>query len=348
MSSERPRILVVGLGGIGGIVAAHLFEQGADVTAVSSNEEIRTAIERDGLTVTEDGEARQVRGRVVAEAPEGSFDLIVLATQPPQVEAAARGVVDRLSSNGAMVVVQNGLCEPRVEAIAGPNRVIGAIIAWGASMLGPGRYERTSAGGFTVGRMNGVVDELVRQVALLLEPIGPAEVTSNLRGARWSKLAINCAISSLGTLAGERLGTLMTHRFVRRLTLEIMTEAVEVARKEQVRLEKVSGTLDLEWLALTPEERRSAGSPALVGKHAMLLAVGARYRRLRSSMLSAIERGREPAVDFLNGEVVSRGTRLGIATPINAALVEGVWSLARGAARPSLDTVRGLFESTRP
>ena len=40
-----------------------------------------------------------------------------------------------------------------------------------------------------------------------------------------------------------------------------MTECVHVARKCNVRLEKVSGTLDLEWLALTEDERVSSGSP---------------------------------------------------------------------------------------
>ena len=98
----------------------------------------------------------------------------------------------------------------------------------------------------------------------------------------------------------------MQHRFVRRLALEIMTEVTQVARKEGVRLEKVSGTLDLSWIALDEAERAAAGSPSLVAKHGLLLAVGFRYRRMKSSMLSAIERGRTPAVDFLNGEVVDR------------------------------------------
>ncbi|MBI2373974.1 MAG: ketopantoate reductase family protein [Deltaproteobacteria bacterium] len=341
------KILVVGLGGIGGIIAASLFEQGLDVHAVTTNETIREAIDRHGFLLTADGDTRVIQGEAIAVAPPGPFEVIILATQPPSVEAAAREVVDRLAPGGSFVVVQNGLCEPRIEAIAGPERVVGAIIAWGASMTGPGQYERTSSGGFTIGRMNGRLDEWVRRLEPVFEPIGPVELTSNLAGARWSKLAINCAISSLGTLAGERLGTIMTHRFVRRLALEIMTEAVEVARRENVQLAKVSGTLDLDWLALTPDERRSAGSPSLVGKHAMLLAVGARYRRLRSSMLSAIERGREPAVDFLNGEVTTRGARHGVATPVNREVTRRVWALHRGETRPSVEHVRELFESTR-
>jgi len=119
------------------------------------------------------------------------------------------------------------------------------------------------------------------------------------------------------------------------------------ARASGVRLEKVSGTLDLDWIALTDSERHVAGSPGLFAKHALLLAVGARFRRLRSSMLAAIERGRPPAVDFLNGEVSTRGERLGIPTPINSTIREQVLGIARGKGKPSLELARGFFDRTR-
>jgi 2-dehydropantoate 2-reductase len=66
-----------------------------------------------------------------------------------------------------------------------------------------------------------------------------------------------------------------------------------------VQLEKVAGTVDLEGLALGELERRKP-SVSLATKHALVLAVGSRYRRLRSSMLSPLGRGRQPAVEFLN------------------------------------------------
>jgi 2-dehydropantoate 2-reductase len=136
----------------------------------------------------------------------------------------------------------------------------------------------------------------------------------------------------------------LQHRFVRRLALEIMTEAVRVAQRESVKLEKVSGTFDLEWMALSEADRVASGSSSLVAKHALLLAVGFRYRRMRSSMLGAIERGRTPAVDFLNGEVVDRARRHGVAAPVNASVRELVWKLSRREATPSLATLRALSE----
>jgi 2-dehydropantoate 2-reductase len=139
----------------------------------------------------------------------------------------------------------------------------------------------------------------------------------------------------------------MGRRFARRLGLEIVSEVVRVAKAEGVALEKVAGTIDLEWLALTELERQQRGSPSLAAKHALILAVAARFRRLRSSMLAAVERGRPPAVDFLNGEVVSRAKKYGVSAPVNAAAHELVWQIARGNRQPSLSTLRALYDATR-
>lgn len=355
--SNVPRVLVVGCGGIGGIVSAGLLEHThggggspVEVVALTTNPAIANAVDAHGFRVRGLDGAHSVGGTIVRELGPGTrpFDYVLLATQPPQVEEAARTALPFLAEGGAMVCFQNGLCEPRIEALfpdgKGRDRVFGAVVAWGASMPEPGVYERTSSGGFTLGRMDGADDPRLETLSTLLEPIGPVTLTKNLAGARWSKLAINCAISTLGTLGGARLGELMMHRFVRRLALEIMTEVVAVARAEKVRLEKVSGTLDLEWIALTPSERKSRGSAGLVAKHSMLLAVGARYRRMRSSMLAAIERGRTPAVDFLNGEVVTRGERHGIPTPVNAEAQRLVHVLARREQQPGLHLLQQLAE----
>jgi 2-dehydropantoate 2-reductase len=364
-SESEPRILIVGCGGIGGIMAATLIHHGHDVTVLTRNQAIAAAIEEHGLRTCGAGSVGTIAARAATalEPRLAPYDVVLLATQPTEVEEAARQVLPWLADRGVMVCLQNGLCEPRVAAIAGSERVVGAVVAWGASMTEPGLYDRTSAGGFVLGRTHaappfqrsversielGRADQALTRLAQLFELVGPVAVSDNLLGARWSKLAINCVISSLGTVGGDRLGGLLRKRYVRRLGLEIMTEAVAVARAEGVRLEKVSGTLDLDWIALTESEKRAGlGSASLVVKHSLLLAVGARYRRLRSSMLAAIERGRTPAIDFLNGEVVTRGRDHGIATPINAEVVRTVKRIARGEVGPSHDTLRALFERTR-
>lgn len=338
----------MGAGGIGGTVSAYLSEVGANIVASTTNQTIFETVTEKGFRIEGDGNPRSVSGRIHMGPPEGEqFDYILLATQPTQVEEAARTALPHLAEDGRMVVFQNGLCERRIAEICGAERVIGAIVAWGASMPEPGVYDRTSSGGFQIGTISGLQDERVRELRRLLEIIGPVTATSNLLGGRWSKLALNCCISSLGTMGGDRLGALVKVRRYRRLGLEVFAEVVAAAHAEGVRLEKVAGTLDLGWIAISDKERRLPGSPSLAAKHAMLLAVGLRYRRLRSSMLSAIERGRPPAVDFLNGEVVAAAQKHGIPTPLNSLIVETIHAIARGEQESSRETLDAVFKATR-
>ncbi len=348
MSWSSPRVLVVGCGGIGGTVVSRLLAAGVDVSVLTSNPQVRTAlVERGpvfgGQLARGPLSSERVLGETVTDGR--SFDFVLLAVPPPEVERAAREVRGVLSSDGRVVCFQNGLCEERVAGVVGQERVVGAVVAWGAQMPEPGCYEQTSAGGFTLGGLGKERDPALDPLGKLLGEVGPVSFTDNLRGARFSKLAINCAVSTLGTLGGARLGALLVRGFVRELALEIMTEAVRVADAEGIRLEPVATTVDLRWLVLPSE-----GEPSPLGmatKHALLLGVGARYRRLRSSMLSAIERGRAPAVDFLNGEIEDRGIRLGVATPVNARARRMVWELFEKRRLPGVHTLKELRALTR-
>jgi 2-dehydropantoate 2-reductase len=346
---KKPRVLVVGLGGVGGVCAAQLVRAGVDVFAVTGRDEIARVVVEHGLTVKIDADETKtpMAARAALAQGDGPFDVMLLATPPNAMVDAARAALPFLKDAAPIVCFQNGLAEERMSEVFPASRIVGGIVAYGASMTAPGVVEKTSEGGYTVGRLSGEIDDTVRFIGSVLEKSESVELTQNLRGARWSKLAINCAISSLGTIGGGRLGALMRHRFVRRLCLETMTEVVQVALLSGVKLEKVSGTLDLEWLALSDDERLLPGSPSLLAKHTVLLAVGAKYRRLRSSMLGAIERGREPPVEYLNGEVVRRGHALGVAVPINDALMATVLAISRGEKRSSLETLRALFDETR-
>ena len=347
--SNSPKILVIGLGGIGGVVSSYLLETGCDVTGITTNSQVLTELEAEGFRATNHtGKSWQVRGRVFASIPSDErFDLILLATQPTQAEEAAVSAFPFLSDEGVFVCFQNGLLEERLASRFGERRVVGAVVAWGASSPKPGIYLRTSAGGFILGRLSEPADEPVRRLARLLETIGEVTVTDNLAGSRWSKLAINCAVSSLGAVSGQPLGRLLMNSKARRLALEIMTEVVIVAREEQIQLKKISGTLDLEWIALNKGRGQSNFEASIFVKHLVMLAVGFRYRKLRSSMLYALEKGRTPPVDFLNGEVVTRGRSKNIEVSVNETVQKFVHSIARSEKRSSMSTLSELYAATR-
>lgn len=337
-------MLVVGCGGIGGVLSTLLVRAGVEVSIATTNDAIRAAWEGHGSRLDgKPGAPPLPPERVVRRAAELTElqDVVLVAVQPPQVDEVADGLLAHLSPSARVVCLSNGLCEDRLAAHLGSEHVVGAVVAWGARMLGPGDYVRTSAGGFRVGTLTGAPDPQLHVVQELLGRVGPATITRNLRGARYTKLAINCAVSTLGTIGGSTVGELLVHSHVRALALDILAEAVRVARAEGVQLEPVAG-FDLAWLV--PEPGASQGALRGAARHALLMALGARYRHLRSSMLAAIERGRDPAVDFLNGEIVERGRALGVPTPVNAAARDIVWEIARGQRSSGPGALRRLRE----
>lgn len=356
--SERDdmKIVILGAGGIGGTIAARLCGQGRDVSLVTGNPTIAAAISEHGLHARFDGVEHVVRPRAVV-APEEfdaseRFALCIVAVPPSSAEEAVSNVLPWLGEDGLVLCCPNGLIEERlVGKTIAAERIVGGVVSFGASMTGPGHVEQTSDGGaITLGRLPGAYryeDDGLGRVAALLEGTFPTPITDNLRGVRWSKLALNCVVSSLGTIGGAKLGALIKHRIVRRLGLEIITEVVQVARAEQVELVKVANTVDLKWLTLGRiERRRQIGAGTLVFKHTLVLGAGVKYRDMRSSMLRALERGRKPPVEFLNGEIVERGALHGIPTPINQAVMEMIEELAQGKREPCFAGIEELYERT--
>jgi 2-dehydropantoate 2-reductase len=342
------KVVVIGCGGIGGVVAANLTRAGVDVTPVVGNPQIARAIDAHGLRVRElDGTEWSVpsaRPPLVALAEdEGPFDLALLVTQSTTMEQALRDSLPYLAPDAPIVTMQNGLPEERAIAIAG-DRVLGCVVGWGASMIEAGHYQRTSRGVLTFGKPTPTSPDPTR-IARLCEAASPTVVIDDLAGVRWSKLAINCVTSTIGAVGGAPLGVLLSRRTVRRLALEVFAEVAAVARASNVKLTPVGGTLEIDKIAITDAERAMTfGSPSLAYKHSVLLAVGLKYRRMRSSMLYALERGRPPEIDYLNGEIVRRGELLGVPTPVSAALVERVKAIAAKRASSSVALLKELHD----
>ena len=55
-----------------------------------------------------------------------------------------------------------------------------------------------------------------------------------------------------------------------------------------------------------------------------------------------IQKGRRTEVDFINGLVAARGDELGIATPVNRAMVDAVKRVELRQVEASLDNVREI------
>ena len=343
---EEQRLLLMGCGSVGGVIAGGLLRAGHDVTVVTHNEEICHAVNADGLcTIRPEG-----RWTVPATAHahldhevEEPFDAVYLAMKATEVEQAARDVAARLAPDGYVVTFQNGVVEDRVGAILGRERVVGALVGWGATMHAPGVCEMTSRGEVVVGELDGRVTPRVEQLKATLDAVAPTTVSTNIYGVLWSKLAINCVVTTFGAVTGQLLGEMLKRRAVRRLAFVTTSEVVDVAEAHGIELEPGGGTLDIHRLYLPPARRSGGFGIDLLSRHAITYAVGLKFRRLKSSMLQSLERGRRAEIDFMNGYVVERGQEKGVPTPVNAALTELVQEVEAGTRPMSPDNLESLL-----
>jgi 2-dehydropantoate 2-reductase len=339
MPRSTVNIAVVGCGGIGGLFVAKLLRAGYSVTPIVNRAALHETLRVRGLEV-EDADASRFRVKLLPVDTSRLFDVVIMATQSTTLAEALRDVLPRLAKDGVVVTCQNGLPEAHARRVlenAGrsPECVVGCVVGFGASMVAPGEYHQTSSGGLQLGRSSvDSVDPL--EVAQIFADVAPTTVVQNFVGVRWSKLAINCVTTTFGALSGLPLGKLLAYRSIRRLALEVFAEVAAVAKAAGVAVEPVGGTLAIDSIAINDDDRGALVSPALLYKHAVLLAVGFKYRKMRSSMLYALERGRPVEIDFLNGEVVTRGAALGVSTPVNAALVAQLKQLVTHKKHPQL------------
>jgi 2-dehydropantoate 2-reductase len=305
------RIGVIGLGAIGGVVAARLSQRWDwthDRLWLAAGR--RAEMLRDkGLSV--DG-AAALRPRIFETLPSGSYDFILLCTRTSDSESALAPALPFLAADGAVVCLQNGLPEARTMRLAGPHRVLGAVIGWSVTMRAPGEYAITGKGKFVLGgpASLGGAGKRRREAAQILGCVFPVRETDNLEGARFSKLAINCAMSTLGAVSGLSLGEWTARKEARELALRIVREVVEEGRSRGVRFEAVSG-LRPDWLVQAPR---------WVADAAIELSALRRPEQ-RTGMIELLQRGRHAGIEDLNGL---------IPRPLNQRLVEMVRQIERG------------------
>jgi 2-dehydropantoate 2-reductase len=307
------RIGVIGLGAIGGVVGTRLAQRDwmHDRIWLAAGRSAGILRQR-GLSVEAGGHGTAeppMQAKIFETLPAGTYDLILLCTRGAATEAALAPALPYLAADGAVVCLQNGLPEERVARMAGPHRVAGAVIGWSATQRSPGRYAVTGGGKFIVGGSA----PRTRDAAEVLRQVFAVRETDNLQGARFSKLAINCAMSTLGAVSGLSLGEWTSRPEFRELALRVVREVVEEGGRRGVRFEAVSG-LRPDWLVR---------APSWVA-HAAIELSALRRPEQRTGMIALLESGRHAGVEDLN-ELVDG--------PLNRKLAAMVHEIERGERR---------------
>lgn len=319
------KILIIGAGAIGGVTAGILSHSGYPVTLVCKYPDLVGKIRNSGLEITGyKGNFHQTLPAVSeVKELEGKFDYVLIATKATDMPEAAKQVLPFLNEDTLVVSMQNGICEDELAAIVGKDRTIGCVVGWGATLHRPGNMEMTSSGEFVIGTLDGKSNERLKELKDILNEVVPVKLSENIYGSLYSKLIINSCITTLGAVSGQLLGELLRQRKVRTIFIEIIREAILVADAMSLKVEAY-GNLDFYRFV------ENDGSIADMKRHAIIYFIGLKYRKLKSSSLQSLERGKRTEIDYFNGYISKKAKEFNVKTPVNSALTTMVKEIEQG------------------
>jgi len=320
------RICVIGPGAIGGVVAGVLAREGYNIQLVAKHPELAERINNNGIEVagTCGNFTQKIPSVALPNELDGTFDYVLIATKADGLVEAAIGILPFLHPNSRVVSMQNGICEEMLADVVGENRTIGCVVGFGGTMHEPGRVEMTSGGELIIGNWKRESGKELERLALILNYVVETRITGEIFQELYSKLIINACVTTLGAICGQYLGKMLARRNNRNLFIEVIREAVAVGNAMGIQIPPgAAGKLDY-YKFLAP------GLLSGFKRHVFIRVIGMKYRRLKSSSLQSLERGRKTEVDNYNGYITRKGKELGVATAVNEQLTSMIKEIEEG------------------
>lgn len=322
------KTLIVGAGALGGVIAARFLACGSSVALATRDSVSAQTIRQTGLHVTGVGGDASVSAVEVAPlsayTPSDKFELVLLATKAKEAIELAPILMTLLADDGTLLPIQNGGVPQMLASRFGEDRVLGGLSNLGATMVEHGRYQQRNAGHILIGELRGATSERAERVQQWVSRSVSVKVTNNLRGAIWSKLLLNCSVTTIGAITG---GTMRQY-----IHLPQGHALFEQTYEESLSVAIASGNQP-ERMLVEPVPPSSPGEPPY---ETWLESILQHYGDLKPSMLQDFERGRATEIAFINGYVADIGRELGLRVAVNDAIVDTVQAITDGTKRPTL------------
>jgi len=312
------KIAVVGAGAMGGNIGAALTRAGLDVAIFDQWPQHVEAMKANGIRVTLAGEesVTRVRAHHLCEfaSLNAKFDIVLLTVKSYDTCWLAALINPYLESDGVLVGVQNGMNDAANAAMVGPERTIGCVVELSGEVFTPGAAKRNTSHSntwFWIGELDGTMTPRLDEISVILSHVGRAEISDNILGAKWTKLVANSMTTPFSALGIPNQQALEVPGMIE-FSAQVGHESFTVGAALGYRIETLFG--------LTAQEMAGSGlDAALAVMRQMCREIGPNGR---NHAIHDHIKGRLSEINMINGLVVREGTRLGIATPYNAAVVE--------------------------
>lgn len=334
------RILVIGAGAIGGTTAAFMAKAGWDVTVLCRREELAQTLREKGMHISGVRGEMDIPLKAVcgADKLEGKFDYCIVSTKAYDTIGAVKSALPHLTEDGIVLVLQNGICIDELLPAAGEGRAACGVTSFSATMISPSHMEITGEGAFQIGMANGQENSRLESLREAMSAMVPTEIKNPVLSPMYSKLVINSGITCGGALTGQLLGPMLKTAKARRFFIALVYEDMALAEKLGIKVPPFGGKLDYYKFI-------SGSSPIDdLRRHIMLFVVGLKYRNLKSSSLTSLERGKPTEVEVLNGWISRKAREFGLAVPVNDKLVELIREIEAGTRKSCPENINEIIK----
>jgi len=296
------KITIAGSGAMGCRFGGALYSAGHQVVLLDGWPEHVAAINTGGLRISDETGSRTVRvPAALFPAAADPADLVIVFTKATATASVAAAAAGAIGPSTLVLTLQNGLGNIEVLRSYVPlARLLAGTTTLGTELLGPGHIRALGSGETVLGALGPGPSDHAERTVLTLSAAGlPARVTDDALGVIWAKVAFNCVMNSLCSIASIPVSALAAYDGFDALASSILREVAAVAAAEGVVVD-IAAALRL---------MNAQFDPAASGGHL-------------ASMLQDLVNGRPTEIAQLNGAIAARAAAHGIEAPLNALITQ--------------------------
>ncbi|MEN4045766.1 2-dehydropantoate 2-reductase [Sulfurimonas sp. NWX367] len=224
------RIAIVGLGGVGGYLAASFAKSGLDVTGFARGEHLK-AIQKEGIKITED----EIEWRVPLhvkhpDEAEGIYDVVMFCVKSYDLGTSCKGMQNHINADSILLSFSNGVNNGDVLRACCDARVLDGCIYILSHIESPGVIRKK--GKVFAALFGGEDEAAVQTVADIFQKAGLRYKTpQNIKEALYRKYIFIAAFATLTSYYKTGIGTIYEEHYEE--AERLLTEIAEFAKETQ-------------------------------------------------------------------------------------------------------------------
>ena len=319
MDPKKYKIGIIGLGPVGLILAVHLKEAGCRVEICDVEKEKINLIHNSGVKLLgkiEKTSFFDYTHTSISSLLEHNLDILISAVKAYHVDSVLAQIEKRVNNNLYLLSAQNGIdIREKYTSHFDDSQILRMVINFAGNLQAPNVVNVTF---FNPPNYIGSIDDSRTDVAdwfaeimtqTNLETLSKDSFT--ISNKTWEKTILNAALSPLCAISRMTMKEAMAHPDTLEIVEQIILEAIEVAKAEEIKFGDNFVKLCIRYL-------KNAGN------HFPSLAV---------DLLS----NKPTEIDYMNGKIVEYGRKHYIRTPLNLTFTNLVKAISHKNSQNGLE-----------